>query len=166
MQRPEGSGQLIFWLGEPRTRAKHHAKTEQAVASPGCSGTLDLFRFPPIVMTQPSSALACPASRRHRRDRWLIAGVLLLGVGYPQGSMALPPPDEVPEEVLRTEVILDARSPIDGKPMTPAEYAVFQAEEEAPFRPPNQVSEKARETIGLLKLRKFIRRYVPVIPIK
>ena len=90
----------------------------------------------------------------------------MLGVGYSHGAMALPPPDEVPEEVLRTEVILDARSPIDGKPMTPAEYAIFQAEEEAPFRPPNQVSNKVRETVGLLKLRKFIRRYLPVIPIK
>ncbi len=39
---------------------------------------------------------------------------------------ALPPPEDLPEEILRTEIITEARSPIDGQPITPAEYIQLQ----------------------------------------
>ena len=41
----------------------------------------------------------------------LVTGGMLL-IAH-QKSLALPPPDYIPEEVLRTEIILEARSPID-----------------------------------------------------
>lgn len=92
-------------------------------------------------------------------------GVSMLALGN-GAVLALPPATDVPEEILRTEIILDARSPVDGKPLTPADYAVLQSEEQAPYRPPGQVSQKVRETVGLLKLRKFIKTYLPFVPIK
>jgi hypothetical protein len=74
--------------------------------------------------------------------------------------------EDQPEEVLRTEIILDARSPIDGTPMTAAEYAQLQAEEQAAYVPPPELPPKVRSTIGLLRLRKFIKTVLPFIPIK
>ncbi len=42
---------------------------------------------------------------------------------------ALPPPEDVPEEILRTDIITEARSPTDGQPITPAEYAQLQLQQ-------------------------------------
>ena len=39
----------------------------------------------------------------------------------------LPPPEDTHEEILRTEIITEARSPIDGELLTAAEYAQLQA---------------------------------------
>lgn len=77
--------------------------------------------------------------------------------------LALPPPEDTPEEILRTEVITEARSPIDGRPLTAAEYAELQAQlaEHQPTRP--QVSAKVRELIFLLRVRRVIRRIIPFI---
>lgn len=79
--------------------------------------------------------------------------------------LALPPPEDTPEEVLRTEMITEARSPIDGRPLTAAEYAELKAQLEAyqPTRP--QVSPKVRELIFLLRVRRVIRRLIPFIDI-
>jgi hypothetical protein len=75
---------------------------------------------------------------------------------------ALPPPEDTPEEVLRTEIILEARSPIDGQPLTAAEYAQLKAqlENRQPQRP--QVNPKLRQLIFLLRLRRMIRQIVPL----
>jgi hypothetical protein len=74
--------------------------------------------------------------------------------------------EDQPEEVLKTEIILDARSPVDGSPMTAAEYAQLQAEEQTAYVPPPEVPPKVKSTIGLLRLRKFIKTVLPFIPIK
>ncbi|NJP11760.1 MAG: hypothetical protein HC866_21700 [Leptolyngbyaceae cyanobacterium RU_5_1] len=89
--------------------------------------------------------------------------VMMSGIG---AAWALPPAEDVPEEVLRTQIILDARSPIDGKPMTPAEYAELQAELQAPLDSPTKLSPKVTRLIRLLKLRRFLKRYLPFIPVK
>lgn len=81
-------------------------------------------------------------------------------------AWALPPVQDTPEEVLRTEIILDARSPIDGKPMSPAEYAALQAKQQAPYQPPAPLAPKVRSTVTLLKIRKFVKTYLPFIPVK
>lgn len=81
-------------------------------------------------------------------------------------ALALPPAEDVPEEILRTQIILDARSPIDGSPMTPAEYAELQAEKQTPFEAPAELAPKVESTVRLLKLRKFIKTVLPFIPIK
>uniref|UniRef100_A0A832H4A2 Glutathione S-transferase n=1 Tax=Oscillatoriales cyanobacterium SpSt-402 TaxID=2282168 RepID=A0A832H4A2_9CYAN len=88
---------------------------------------------------------------------------LLQSVGI---ALALPPAEDMPEEVLRTQIILDARSPIDGKPMTPAEYAVLQTKQQTPYQPPSELSPQVKGVVGLLKFRKFVKTFLPFIPIK
>ncbi|MGF1488019.1 MAG: hypothetical protein ACFBSE_13100 [Prochloraceae cyanobacterium] len=74
---------------------------------------------------------------------------------------ALPPPEDIPEEILRTQIITEARSPYDGSPLTAAEYAEIQARlEERGFAP--EVSPKIRHLIFLLGLRKFLRTVTPL----
>ncbi|EKQ69731.1 hypothetical protein OsccyDRAFT_2375 [Leptolyngbyaceae cyanobacterium JSC-12] len=93
-----------------------------------------------------------------------ISPVMLLQAAA--SSPALPPAEDVPEEVLRTQIILDARSPIDGKPMTPAAYAVLQTELQTPYQPPSELSNEVRSVVRLLKFRKFVKTFLPFIPIK
>jgi hypothetical protein len=75
-------------------------------------------------------------------------------------ALSLPPPEDVPEEVLRTEIIIEARSPIDGKPLTAAEYAQLKAELSEPSTPP-ELNPKIRQLIFLLRLRQLFRTVTP-----
>lgn len=93
-------------------------------------------------------------------------GLFLLVESWAGVALALPPAVDTPEEVLRTEIILDARSPIDGKPMSPADYAELQNQLNAPFEQPVELSGKLVNTVKLLKLRKFVKKYLPFIPLK
>lgn len=85
----------------------------------------------------------------------------LLLQGLP--AEALPPPEDTPEEVLRTEIITEARSPIDGKPLTAAQYAELTAQLEGAQPPDPQVNRKLRELIFLLRLRHQIRLILPFV---
>ena len=70
--------------------------------------------------------LPCPPAR------WRLPcppAPLLLCFLLPTPAIALPPPEDLPEEILRTEIITEARSPIDGQPITPAEYAKLQLQQ-------------------------------------
>lgn len=93
--------------------------------------------------------------------RWFCVLVLSLTI-QPLTAVALPPPDDIPEEVLRNEVITGARSPIDGKPLSAAEYAVLQ--EKIQERPIPTLDSDLRQLIFLLQIRKFLRTFIPVIP--
>lgn len=93
--------------------------------------------------------------------------LLLLFTGsWMRTALALPPTEEVPEEVLRTEIITTARSPIDGKPLTAAEYAQLQTDLQTMPPGPPRIDEGLRQTIGLLRVRKFIKTFFPFIPIR
>ncbi|NER34445.1 MAG: hypothetical protein F6J93_10540 [Oscillatoria sp. SIO1A7] len=52
-----------------------------------------------------------------------LALLLLCWAINPESAAGLPPPEDIPEEILRGQIITEARSPIDGQPMTVAEYA-------------------------------------------
>jgi hypothetical protein len=96
---------------------------------------------------------------------WLLTSTFLI----PSSSvLALPPAEDVPEEVMRSQIITEARSPIDGKRVSAAEYAAIQSkiQERPPVNPNEQVSPQVRKTIGLLRLRKFIKTVFPFIPIR
>jgi hypothetical protein len=77
-----------------------------------------------------------------------------------------PESDEIPEEVLRMELILGARSPIDGKPLSAAEYAELQAQWQTAPPQPVPVARSVEKTVNLLKLRKFLKTFFPFAPIK
>jgi hypothetical protein len=74
--------------------------------------------------------------------------------------------DDVPEEVLRAEIYTDARSPIDGQQLSAAEYTELMENLRSldNIPPEDLVSPKIREVVDLLKLRKFLRQFIPFIP--
>ncbi len=74
--------------------------------------------------------------------------------------------EEVPEEVLRQEMILEGRSPLDGAPLTATEYAELQAELERLNEPTPTVSPKLQQLVMLVKLRKFLKTVLPILPMK
>jgi hypothetical protein len=59
-----------------------------------------------------------------QRKRWQ-GGLAALGLVLlaPAPVLALPPPTDLPEEYLRTKMILEARSPLDGDVLNAAEYS-------------------------------------------
>jgi len=88
---------------------------------------------------------------------------ILVGLTSRLGAsvMALPPPEDTPEEILRTEIITEARSPIDGKPLNAAEYAELQAQLQA--RPTPKLAPAIRQNIFLLHLLKTFRLLFPFL---
>jgi len=78
----------------------------------------------------------------------------------PNLCMALPPAEDLPEEILRTEIILEGRSPIDGKPLSAAEYENLQ-EELAQTRFSPQIDPDIQQLIFLLQIRQFIKTIIP-----
>ena len=92
-----------------------------------------------------------------------ISTSILLWLGSHWGTVviALPPPEDIPEEILRTEIITDARSPVDGQPLTAAEYAELQ--EQLQVSPPPKLNTKLRQTVFLLRLRKTLLQLFPFL---
>jgi len=90
---------------------------------------------------------------------WILGLSLGSVMGMVSPTRALPPPEDPPEEVLRTQIILEARSPVDGKPLTPAEYA--QLKEQLAQTSSPQLSDEVRNIIFLLQLRKFFDVLTP-----
>lgn len=89
------------------------------------------------------------------------ATLILLSSYWGSPVVALPPAEDTPEEILRTKIIIEARSPIDGKFLTAAEYIQLQAQlQEAP---PPKLDPKIREQIFLLRLRKTLFQFFPFL---
>ncbi|MBD2239586.1 hypothetical protein H6G35_23730 [Aulosira sp. FACHB-113] len=94
-----------------------------------------------------------------------ISITILVGLSSHWGTkaMALPPVEDIPEEILRTQIIIEARSPVDGKPLTAAEYA--QLQEQLQVIPPRQLDPKIRDQIFLLRIRKGLLQLFPFLGI-
>ena len=91
---------------------------------------------------------------------FLVAIAFFLTLGN-NSSRALPPPEDIPEEILRTEIILSGRSPIDGSTLQPGEYAELQAQlQESSFEP--ALSSDVRQIIFLLQIRKLIKTFTGI----
>ncbi len=88
-----------------------------------------------------------------------VIGLLLMELTS-STAMALPPPDEIPEEILRAEADLGARSPIDNRPLSPSEYEQLRDLGRNRQRDP-QVSPEVEQLIFLLKLRQGLRSILP-----
>ncbi|MBC6476614.1 MAG: glutathione S-transferase [Hormoscilla sp. GM7CHS1pb] len=73
-------------------------------------------------------------------------------------ARALPPPSDVPEEILRTEILTEARSPVDGQPLTAAEYALLQGRLQS--EPSPKIDPQIEELIFLLRIRRAIRTII------
>jgi hypothetical protein len=88
--------------------------------------------------------------------------IFFFGCLQPLRCFALPPEADLPEEILRTEIILEGRSPIDGKPLSAREYVELEAElTESRFDP--QINEDIQQIIFLLQIRKLFKTIIPFV---
>lgn len=89
----------------------------------------------------------------------------MVGLNIHRGElvMALSLEQDIPEEILRMEVITAARSPIDGRLVSAAEYAKLQ--ERLSVSPPPKLDIKIREQVFLLRVRKFLLQIFPFLDI-
>lgn len=102
-------------------------------------------------------------SLRSRHQPGVVTLVWIILSGLPGVAMALPPAEDLPEEILRTKIITEARSPIDGKPLTAAEYAELQAELRSTDAIKPRVSPKVQRLILLLRVRKLLKSIAPFL---
>lgn len=87
-----------------------------------------------------------------------VVGTALLEI---KPVLSLPPEEDTPEEVLRTEIITQARSPVDGKPLSAAEYAELREQLQTVPSAPPQVNPEIQHLIFLLRLSYPLRRLFP-----
>jgi hypothetical protein len=92
---------------------------------------------------------------------WATCPILVSGYVLP--GFSLPPADETPEEILRTRMITEARSPIDGQPVSAAEYAQLQ-EQLQDVNDVESVDSELAQLIFLLQVRRVVRPILPFIP--
>ena len=78
-------------------------------------------------------------------------------------GLALPPPEDIPEEVLRTEIIIEARSPVDGKPITAAEYAQLRVNLREAQNGRPQVNPEVQHLLFLLRVSYPLRKLFPFL---
>lgn len=75
-------------------------------------------------------------------------------------SVALPPPSDIPEEVLRTDIIVEGRSSLNNEALTPQEKELLREKLQNSKFPP-QINPKIRQLIFLLQIRNAIRTVIP-----
>ncbi|MDJ0730569.1 MAG: hypothetical protein QNJ33_11325 [Crocosphaera sp.] len=86
---------------------------------------------------------------------------LALPMIFLEVGVTLPPPEDIPEEVLRTEIVTEGRSPMNGEPLSAAEYAQIQEKlGKSPYPP--EIDSKLQNLIFLLKIRKMLKTFVPI----
>jgi hypothetical protein len=80
----------------------------------------------------------------------------ILGISFP--AVALPPATDLPEEFLRNQIIVEARSPLDGEVMTAGDYAdyVAKVEQETTNQEDRVAVNRYRETTFLLRARRLL----------
>lgn len=91
--------------------------------------------------------------------RYLVMVIYTLFFFTPK-ALAIPPAEDIPEEVLATEIIINARSAFNNKPLTPQEYALEKKQNQSSPFPP-EVNSELRHNIFLLRLLKLIRTITP-----
>lgn len=95
---------------------------------------------------------------------WLWGGLTALAILAPNPAPALaqPVPEEVPEEVLRTEIITAARSPLTGEPLSAAEYAALEEDLQSQQGRPEADPAVARLLL-LMQLRQLAEPIFPFL---
>ena len=96
------------------------------------------------------------------RSQLLLSWGLVLVVQSGIAAESLP---DLPEEVLRQEIILEGRSPLDGRPLTPAEYAILQQQLRTDPDPVRGISPEVRQLAFLLDLLKAAKTLFPFLPL-
>lgn len=105
-------------------------------------------------------ALANPATKKDASTEVLPA-ITEPAITVP--VISVPPADEdIPEEILRTEIITEARSPLTGEPMSAADYAQLTDELRSPAGD-SLVSQDLNYLIYLLQIRRAIKPILPFL---
>ena len=116
-------------------------------------------------LKRPSSLFLLP-NRRHGQGIAAIVGsamgLAMLPVGIP--ATALPPPEDIPEEVLRTQIILEGRSPQSGELLSAEAYAEQDAATAAVLDTPGTLPAQVQQLVMILRIRKALRTVIPIIP--
>jgi uncharacterized small protein (DUF1192 family) len=101
------------------------------------------------------------AERRKPLLQWIprltLYSAIVGAIAGNPATLALPPATDLPEEILRTQIILEARSPLNGEVLSAAEYAELIAQLEAEItRRESEVAIKPsyKEAIFLLRIRR------------
>ncbi len=79
-------------------------------------------------------------------------------------NLAVQAADDIPEELLRTEIITEARSPLTGEPISAAEYAQLLESIENTPADGSLISSNIRNLILLLQFRRTLKPILPFIP--
>jgi hypothetical protein len=112
-----------------------------------------------------------PESMRSKIDTFLARIVFLTIVGWqiyiPVQAIDLPPASDIPEEVLRAEIITEGRSPIDGKALSATDFAELVVNAKQRLDRDDAISAtsnpKIKEILLLIRLRNFLKSVgVPV----
>lgn len=90
----------------------------------------------------------------------LITIINLTTLLLPYSAYGLPPVEDIPEEILRTEIILEGRSPIDGKPLSANEYEELQTDLAQRANSP-KINSDIQQLIFLLQIRKLLKTIIP-----
>lgn len=98
-------------------------------------------------------------------DTRLAQIIFLTIVGWqiftPVKAIDLPLENDIPEEVLRAEIIIEARSPIDGKALSAEEFAELVVNAQQKLDRENAISAtsnpKIKELLLLIRLRSFLK---------
>ena len=87
---------------------------------------------------------------------------LMLKITEAQVGLTLPPPQDIPEEILRNEVIIEGRSELTGEILNSSEYAIEKEElSKSAYHP--EVNTKLKHLEFLLIIRKMLKKIVPIL---
>lgn len=76
-------------------------------------------------------------------------------------AWALPPENDLPEEVLATEIIVEGRSDLDNRSLSASDYAWQEEQQENSIYPPT-VDSQLQHNLFLLRILKMLRTIVPI----
>lgn len=107
-------------------------------------------------MTHPGSRRLCA---------WGIGWLLVGPPAFAQSTQPypLPPVEDTPEEILRLEDPGYGRSPVNGERLSLGEYARLSSELQEAQQVKPQISPKIKNLIFLLRVRKFLRTFLPFL---
>ena len=106
-----------------------------------------------------SSALAQPVPSQTAQPQAVQATV-----EEPAGTrteLLLPPEGEIPEEVLRTRLILEGRSPLDGQLLAPEDYAALEQQLRQSQAGALPVNSELQSLVFQLKLLNLLKTVFP-----
>jgi hypothetical protein len=76
-------------------------------------------------------------------------------------AVALTPEDDIPEEILATEIIIEGRSQLNNQNLTVNEYVLEkQKESSSPFSP--ELDSQIQHNVLLLRIFKLLRTITPI----